>query len=63
MPALRTGIEMSSQRRRAAFLNGSESLELLIIETRFVSVQKAAALRAEDIGHLHGGQTQAGSLH
>src|SRR5271165_4746359 len=54
MPALWTGIEVSTQSRGAAILDGAESLELLIIETRFVSVQKATALCAEDVGHLHG---------
>ncbi len=54
MPALWTGIEVSTQSRSAAILDGAESLELLIIETRFVSVQKATALCAEDVGHLHG---------
>ena len=54
MPALRTGIEMSTESRRAAVADGAERLELLIVETRFVSVQKTAALCVEDIGHLHG---------
>ena len=54
MPALGTGIEVSTQSRGAALLDGAESFALLIVETRFVSVQKAAALGAEDIGHLHG---------
>jgi hypothetical protein len=55
MTALRTGIDMASQRSRAAALNGSESLELLKIETLLVPVQEAVALRAKDIGHLHDG--------
>ncbi len=50
-----TGIDMTAQRRCAAALDGPESLELLKIETFFVPVQEAVALRAEDVGHLHGG--------
>ena len=54
MPALWTGIEVSTQSRGAALLDGAEGLQLLIVKTRFQSVQKAAALCAEDVGHLHG---------
>jgi len=54
MSALWTGIEVSAQSRGAALLDGAESLELLIVKTRLVSVQKTAALCAEDVGHLHG---------
>ena len=50
-----TGIEMTAQRRGAAARNGPESFELLKAETRLVPVQEAIALRAEDVGHLHGG--------
>jgi hypothetical protein len=53
---------MSTQSRGAALLNGAECFELLIIETRFVSVQEAAALCAEDIGHLHSGPAHPWSL-
>src|SRR5690348_1518735 len=52
---LRTGIEVAAQRGRAATLNGPESLELLKVETLLVPVQEAAALRAENVGHLYGG--------
>ena len=55
MTALRTGIDVAAQRSRAATLNGSESLELLKIEALLVPIQEAVALRAKDIGHLHGG--------
>ena len=60
MPALWTGIEVSSQSCGAALLDGAEGLELLVVKTRFVSVQKAAALRAENIGHLHGRPAHCG---
>lgn len=53
---------MSTQSRGAALLNGAECLELLIVETRSVSVQKAVALCAEDIGHVHGGPVHPRSL-
>jgi hypothetical protein len=50
-----TSIDMAAQRGRAAALNGPESLELLKVETSFVPVQEAVALRAEDVGQLYGG--------
>src|SRR5436305_10860663 len=62
MPALWTGIEVSTQSCGAALLDGAEGLQLLIVKTRFVSVQKAAALCAEDIGHLHGRSAHPCSL-
>jgi hypothetical protein len=62
VPALWTGIEVATQSRGAALLDGAEGLELLIVKTRFVSVQKAAALCAEDIGHLHGRSAHPCSL-
>ena len=53
--ASRTGIHVSSQRGRAAALNRPECLELLKVEALVVPVQEAVALRAENVGHLHGG--------
>lgn len=55
MAASGTGIEVAAQRRRPAVQNRAERLELLEAETSSVPVQKAVALCAEDIGHLHGG--------
>jgi len=50
-----TGIEVTSERVRAAILNGSEGLELLKIKARSIPVEEALALHAEDVGQLHGG--------
>jgi len=55
MTASRTSIEMTTQSRRAAVRDGPEGFELLIVETASIPVQEAIALRAEDVGHLHGG--------
>ena len=46
---------MTSERGRAAVLQGAEGLELLEIEARSIPVKKTLALNAEDVGHLHGG--------
>ena len=43
-------------------LDGAEHLQLLIAETRPVAVQKTIALRAEDVGHLHGRPCHVWSL-
>jgi hypothetical protein len=53
--ALRTGIDMTAQRSRAAALNGAKGLELLKVKAPSIPIQEAVALRAEDVGHLHGG--------
>jgi len=55
MTAARTGVHMAAESRRAAVLNGPESFELLKTEVLLVPVQKAVALCAKDVGHLHGG--------
>jgi hypothetical protein len=52
---LGTGIEMTSERGRAAVLQGAEGLELLEIEARSIAVEEVLALNAEDVGHLHDG--------
>ena len=51
----RARIEMAPKCRGAAVADGPKSFELLKTETGSVPVQKAIALRVEDIGHLHGG--------
>jgi hypothetical protein len=53
--ALRTGIDMTAQRSRAAALNGAKGLELLKVKAPSIPIQEAVALCAEDVGHLHGG--------
>ena len=53
--ALGTSINMAAQRSRAAALNGAKGLELLKVEAPSIPIQEAVALRAEDVGHLHGG--------
>jgi len=53
--AAQTGIEMAAQGRRATVLNRSIGFELLKTEALLVPFEEAAALGAEDIGHLHGG--------
>jgi hypothetical protein len=46
---------MAAQRSRAAALNGAKGLELLKVKAPSIPIQEAVALRAEDVGHLHGG--------
>ena len=53
--ALRTGIDMTTQRSRAAALNGAKGLELLKVKASSIPIQETVALRAEDVGHLRGG--------
>jgi hypothetical protein len=53
--ALRTGIDMTAQRSRAAALNGAKGLELLKVKASSIPIQETVALCAEDVGHLHGG--------
>src|SRR5271155_1778681 len=53
--ALRTGVDMTAQRSRAAALNGAKGLELLKVKAPSIPIQEAVALRAEDVGHLDGG--------
>src|SRR5215472_16274609 len=53
--AFRTGIEVAAQRSRAAALNGPKGLELLKVQAPLIPIQKTVALRAENVGHLHGG--------
>ena len=53
--ALRTGIDVAAQRSCAAALNGPKGLELLKVEAPLIPIQETIALRAEDVGHLHGG--------
>ena len=52
--ALGAGIEVASERGRAAVLKGSEGFELLEVEARSIPVEETLALGAEDVGHLHG---------
>ena len=54
-------LDMDGQPRRGPkdvgadeFSDGAMGLELLKIETASIPVQEAIALRAEDVGHLHG---------
>jgi hypothetical protein len=60
MAALWTGVEMSAQRGSTTALNGSIGFELLKIEAPLIPVQEVAALRAENVGHLHGGADHFG---
>jgi hypothetical protein len=45
---------MSTQGSGAAALNGAKGFELLKVEARSIAVEKALALGAEDVSHLHG---------
>jgi hypothetical protein len=51
---------MTAQRSRAAALNGAKGLELLKVKAPSIPIQEAVALRAEDVGHLHGGSGHFG---
>jgi hypothetical protein len=55
MTATGTQIEMTTQSCRAAVLDGTQDLQLLKAEARSISVEKAVALCANEIGHLQGG--------
>jgi hypothetical protein len=52
---LQTGVEVAAQGCRAAVLDGTEHFQLLKAEARPVSVEKAVALCANEIGHLQSG--------
>src|SRR6478735_4592345 len=54
MTAARTRVEMTTQSCCAAVLDGAERFQLLKVEARPVSVEKAVALCANEIGHLQG---------
>src|SRR6202162_4995622 len=54
LAALGTGIEVAAQSRGPAVADGAGHLPLLVAEAWPVAVQKTIALRAEDVGHLHG---------
>jgi hypothetical protein len=60
MAALGTGIEMATQRRRAATGDRSQHCQLLEAQPRSILVQKAGLVRAKNIGHLHGGAAHLG---
>src|SRR5207244_1427532 len=62
LAALGTGIEMAAKSRGPAVADGAEHLRLLIAEACSVAVQKTIALRAEDVGHLHGRPCHVWSL-
>ena len=51
---------MAAQRSRAAALNGTKGFELLKVKASSIPIQEAVALRAEDVGHLHGGPAHFG---
>src|SRR5215469_15438548 len=55
--AARALVAMSTQGRGAAALNGTKGFELLKVEARSIPIQKAIALRTQNVGHLKGGPT------
>ena len=52
--ASRAGIQMASERSRAASGDGSQDVELLVAKPGTVLFSKAVALNAKYIGHLNG---------
>src|SRR6267154_6388962 len=52
--ATRTSIYVSTERRRAAVSDGTQHFELLVIQPVLVPVHEWIALRANNVGHLHG---------
>ena len=52
MAALATPIQVATERRRAAVLDGKEDAEMQPRQPRTVLVDEAVAVRADDIGHL-----------
>src|ERR1700754_1518512 len=53
--ASRAGIQMPSERRRAASGDGPQHAQLLVAKPGTVLFSKVVTLDAKDIGHLHGG--------
>ena len=53
--ASRAGIDMTAKSRCAATYNGLHHLQLLKTDSALMTVDEVAALRAKDVGHLHGG--------
>ena len=49
-------IEMTTERCRAAVLNGPQHLELLPAQMPLVSPDEAVARGTDDVGHLQGGR-------
>src|SRR5262245_9788261 len=48
-------VDMTAKSRRAASHDGLHDLELLETHALAMTVDEALALRAKDVGHLHGG--------
>jgi len=55
LTALRTLVDMPAQSLRAATHNGAHHLHLLKTDSASMAVDEVVALRAKDVGHLHGG--------
>ena len=50
---------MAAQGGGAAALNGAKRFELLKAKARSIPIQKAIALRAQNVGHLEGGPSHS----
>jgi hypothetical protein len=48
-------VDMAAQRRCAAILNRAHHVHLLKTDSVLITIDEVAALRAKDVGHLHGG--------
>ena|SRR5215471_4399329 len=51
----RTDIDMTAESRRTAMQDGLHHFQLLETDSFLMSIDKLSALRAKDVGHLHGG--------
>src|SRR5262245_16543956 len=54
-PTVHTLLAVSAESRRAAAHDGAHHFQLLETDAVSVTVHEVAALRAKDVGHLHGG--------
>src|SRR5215475_4879703 len=52
---LRTDVDMATESRCTAMQNGPHHFQLLETDSVSMTIDEVAALRAKDIGHLHGG--------
>src|SRR5262249_21726183 len=51
----RTDVDMTAESRRTAMKDGLHHFQLLETDSVSMSIDEVSALRAKDVGHLHGG--------
>src|SRR6476659_6957856 len=55
----RTDIDMTAESRCTAMEDGPHYLKLLEMDSVSMTIDEVIALRAKDVGHLHGGPTHS----